>query len=186
MKEETKKNNQQHIYRVRAYRDFDYPSFSINKVNKLEDISYKALDEMKENSDTPNYFNFEIINVLPFSLRVSVEDTTENMDYDFFIREISLAATREKYGELNYETNPKIFEKEGETDLSVAFHILEEVENYYVNQVKKYTELIRNKKIPRAPYFGPPAQHQSLSLSTSNLTEKQSSNKSAKLYNHKL
>ena len=54
---EAKKNNQQ-IYRVRVYKDFDYPSFSIDKNKRLEDISYKAMEEVKESIHNTNYFNF--------------------------------------------------------------------------------------------------------------------------------
>lgn len=154
MKEEKKSNQKeekttQQIYRVRVYKDFDYPSFSINKLNKLEDVSFKAMEEMRENYDNPNYFNFEIINILPFSLKTEITETTGDVDYDFFIREISLEAVREKYGEISYETNPKIFQKISETDTSVTYNLIAEVEAYYIIQIKRYTDLIRHKKIPR-------------------------------------
>ena len=127
MKEE-KKNSQQ-IYKIRVYKDFDFPSFSIDKNNE--------------------FFNFEIVNILPFSLGNEIEEITGNMDYDFFIKEIALESTRENFGDLDYETNPKIFEKVNKTDVSVTFNLKPEVENFFIKQVRKYASLFNSKKIIR-------------------------------------
>ena len=147
MKEE-KKNSQQ-IYKIRVYKDFDFPSFSIDKNNLLSDLSFKCIEEVKENSDNNEFFNFEIVNILPFSLGNEIEEITGNMDYDFFIKEIALESTRENFGDLDYETNPKIFEKVNKTDVSVTFNLKPEVENFFIKQVRKYASLFNSKKIIR-------------------------------------
>lgn len=147
MKEE-KKNSQQ-IYKIRVYKDFDFPSFSIDKNNLLSDLSFKCIEEVKENSHNNEFFNFEIVNILPFSLGNEIEEITGNMDYDFFIKEIALESTRENFGDLDYETNPKIFEKVNKTDVSVTFNLKPEVENFFIKQVRKYASLFNSKKIIR-------------------------------------
>lgn len=149
MKENKKSaKSSQEIYRLRVYKDFEYPSFSIDKNNRLEDASYKALEDVRENSENPDYFKCEITHVLPFTLKSNIEEIESSTDYDFFIREIALENTREKFGEINYETNPSIYEAISKTDTSVTLHLIPEVEEFYITQVRKYATLIKNKKIP--------------------------------------
>jgi len=150
MKETTKTDSKgQQIYRVRVYKDFDFPSFSINKNNRLEDVSYKALAEARENilNSNEDYLNFEIINILPFSLKTKIEDTTRNTDYDFFIREIALESLRSKYGEVSHETNPSLFVKVAESPTQVIYNLIEEAEAFYHKEVKRYTVALNNKLI---------------------------------------
>jgi len=148
IKNKDKSKNQQ-IYRVRVYRNFDFPSFSVDKNNTLEDITFKAREEVRENHENPDYFKCEIINVLPFSLKTEVEETTQNSDYDFFIREIALESVKDKYGDISYESNPSIYEKRDESAVSVTLYLKPEIELYYLEQVRKFTNVIRNKTVHR-------------------------------------
>ena len=150
MKEQkNSKGSNQQIYRIRVFKDFDIPSFSVDKRNLLSDLSYRSLEEVRENFQHPEYFNFEVINVMPFTLKTEINETTGNADYDFFIREIALDATREKFGELNYEKNPDLFEKREETATSVTFHLREDVEHFYVRQLQRISNLLNTKRISR-------------------------------------
>lgn len=146
MKEEKKNSNQQ-LYRVRLYKDFDFPSFSVSRDNRLEDMAYGALEEMKENYKNTGYFNLELINVLPFSLKTEVTETTNNTNYDFLIREISLENTKEKYGSLEYKDNPKNFSVVSKSDTSVTLCLLPEIEDYFIKQIKKYTNLVKTRTV---------------------------------------
>lgn len=146
-----KEKNDQKIYRVRVYKDFDYPSFSIDKNNKLQDLSYKIIEDLHENinhnANLDTYFNFEILQVLPFSLNHQIEETTNNTNYDFFIREIALDILQQKYGEINYAKNPDIFEMSKKTDTEVVFTLKPEIEDHYVTMVKKMTKMINEKSV---------------------------------------
>lgn len=150
MKEQkNNKGTNQQIYRIRVFKDFDIPSFSVDKKNLLSDLSYRSLEEVRENFQHPEYFNFEVINVMPFTLKTEVNETTGNADYDFFIREVALDATREKFGELNYEKNPSLFEKREETPTTVTFHLREDIELFYVKQLQRISNLLNTKRITR-------------------------------------
>ncbi len=145
MKEKEKSNQQ--IYRVRVYKDFDFPSFSINKSNRLADVSYMAMEEIRNNSQDQSYFNFEIINVLPFTLRTQIVETTNNSDYDFFIREVALQKITSLYGEIDYEKNPDIFIKTSDTGTSVSFNLRLDIEDIYLKEVRNLTNMINIKGI---------------------------------------
>ncbi len=149
MKEQKKSESGQQIYRVRAYKDFDFPSFSINHRNRLEDLTYNALQELKDFAHTGENFNFEIINVMPFSLKTSVEDTVKNPDYNFFIREIALQETQDKFGELNFDVNPSLFIKVQDEPTIVKFNLKPEIENYFVERIQTLNRVLENKVVRR-------------------------------------
>lgn len=143
------KSSTQQIYKVRMYRDFSFPSFSVNKNNTLEDLTYKAMEEVKENYRNERFFNFEIINVLPFTLKTEIEEISGNMDYDFFIKEIALEDTREKYGEIDYEKNPDIFELGTKSDTSVTYNLKPKIEDYFLERLRKHILTFGNLRIRR-------------------------------------
>lgn len=145
---EGKKSNQQ-IYKIRLYKEFSFPSFSIDKNNTLADVTHRALEELKDNLQNPEYFQVEITNILPFTLKSDFQESTGNMDYDFFVRELAINDTKERYGELDYDKNPKIFEKGNQTQSSVTYNVLPEVEDFFVKKLKKYISLFDCKKIER-------------------------------------
>jgi hypothetical protein len=146
---EDKKFRKQKIYRLRIYKDFEFPSFSINKHNKLKDLSQAALETLKENSKNDNmddYFSFEIIQELPFSIREEeVIPSTGNIDYDYIVREIALEHTKEKYGELDPQINPSLFKVSEKTSISITYNLIREIEIFYITQIQKYNTLIADK-----------------------------------------
>lgn len=148
---EQKKNNPQQIYRVRVYKDFDFPSFSINHRNRLEDLTYNALEEIRESAHRGERFECEIINVLPFSLNASEDlekiEKNKSSDLTFFIREVALNDTQEKFGELNFDKNPSLFVKVQDDKLSVRFNLKPEIEDYFVKKIQNLSKLFENKTV---------------------------------------
>lgn len=151
MKEQKKNESSQQIYRVRVYKDFDFPSFSINHRNRLEDLTYNALEEVKEHAHRGEHFKCEIINILPFSLKASeeLENLEKNRftDLNFFIREVALNDTQETYGELNFDKNPNLFIKTQDDKLTVKFSLKPEIETFFINRIQTLSRLFENKTV---------------------------------------
>lgn len=151
MKEQKKNDSTQQIYRVRVYKDFDFPSFSINHRNRLEDLTYNALEEIKEYVHRGEQMQFELINVLPFSLenaeKLEGQEKKHNFNYNFFIREIAINDTQATYGELNFEKNPDLFVKVQDDKLTVKFSLKPEIEAFFVNRIQTLHRLFENKTI---------------------------------------
>lgn len=151
MKEQKKSDSTQQIYRVRVYKDFDFPSFSINHRNRLEDLTYNALEEVKESAHRGERFECEIINVLPFSLEASEElekmEKNKASDLNFFIREIALNDTQEVYGELNFDKNPNLFVKVQDDKLSVRFNLKPEIETHFIKRMQILSKIAENKVV---------------------------------------
>ena len=147
MKEQ--KSNEQQIYRVRVYKDFDFPSFSIDHRRKLEDLAYNAIEEMKESSHRGENLNVEVINVLPFSLKIPEEviqkEKQRSGDLNFFIREVALNETQIKFGELNFDKNPSLFTKVSDKTISVRFRVNPEIEEFFVDKIQNLSMLFENK-----------------------------------------
>ena len=56
-----------------------------------------------------------------------------------------LQLPKQKFGEIDYTINPKIFEKIQETPKSeVTFYLISEIENYFIEQIKRYTNIFKN------------------------------------------
>lgn len=152
---ETKVSKQQHLYKVRVFKDFDFPSFSIDKENRLQDLFSKSLDEVGENFHKgERYFDFEVMHVLPFTFTREVERVnTERASYDFnfFIREIAMNDLEAKYGKLDYDSNPTIFDRRtrnnGEIDPHSPFNLKADVEEYYLERVRHYCSILENKMV---------------------------------------
>lgn len=152
---ETKDNNQK-LYKIRIYKDFEFPSFSIDSNNKLEDLYTKSIEEVEENfhGGEEGYFELEVTHILPFELKKDLQrvNTERAMyDYNFFIREIAINDLETKYGKLDYEANPTIFDRRtrnnGEIDTHSSYGLKSEIENYYIERVKHYCTVLENKMI---------------------------------------
>lgn len=158
-KEATKTS--QIIYNVRIYKDFQFPSFSIDKQNSLQDLFTKSLQEVSENYNNPNYFELELKQELPFSVKTieRLEQKLElqrNTDVSFLIRELCINDTETKYGVLDPSQNPKIYNyrkrQEGESGDAYALlkatsypKLLPEVEEFYLNRYNHYREVLEPK-----------------------------------------
>lgn len=147
--------NNQKLIKVRVYKDFEFPSFSINQDNSLEDLYHKSLEEVEDNFQEEGYFQIEIIQTLPFTLKKDQEhQKTMGHNFGFFIREIALADLAAKYGEINYERNPEIFDRrtrnngEGAVEDS-PYNLKEEVEQFYSDRVSYYLKALENKAYDR-------------------------------------
>lgn len=153
---ETKKDNitNQKLYRIRIYKDFEFPSFSINQDNTIADLLNKSMEELSENysAESYDYFDHELIQVMPFSLEKELPKLSSrfNTNFNFAIREIAINDVEQKYGKLNYESNPSIFDKRtksnGESiDPRSPYHLKGEVEDYYSERVQHYANILENK-----------------------------------------
>lgn len=153
---ETKDNSGQRLYRVRIYKDFDIPSFSVDENNKLSDLYTKSLEEVIENShDNRNYFDFEILHVMPFAFKKELPKDLDNRwrnDFNFFIREIAINDLEAKFGKLDYKINPSIFDKRTKNDGNGVdpyspYNLKTELEDYFSERVKHYISVLENKVI---------------------------------------
>lgn len=144
------------LYKVRVYKDFEFPSFSIDKNQHIADLYSKSLEEVSENFDKDeNYFQMELTQIVPFSIK-EIQKKEEEMrgrkvgvDYNLLIGILSTGAFEKKYGVINYETNPDIYDQKiknnGSIDGYAPYALKPEVERYYLDTYKYYSNLIRNK-----------------------------------------
>jgi hypothetical protein len=150
------KDNNQKLYKVRIYKDFEFPSFSIDQNNKLQDLCLKSLEEVEENfHKDDDYFEIEVVQELPFVFNKEVgriDDNRIRFDINFFIREIAINDLEAKFGKLDYKSNPDIFDRRTRNDgtgidENSPYHLKEEVDKYYGERVKHYCAVIENKLI---------------------------------------
>lgn len=151
MKETKDKNkeNGQKLYKIRLYKDFEFPSFSISPSNTLEDLYIKSLEELNDNFNRENYFSLEISQILPFTLEKPLPKDEDRRDFNFFVREIALYDLESRYGKLEYKTNPKVFDRRTKNDgMGVdpesPYKLKVEVENYFHERVQHYFNILKN------------------------------------------
>ncbi len=151
---ETKDNNQK-LFKIRVFKDFEFPSFSIEKDNTMQDLYNKSMEELRENyNNNNNYFEYELVQVTPFVLRKEPENLSVNWNnnFNFFIRELAINELEEKYGKIDYKTNPDIFDKRTRNhgngvDQDSPYHLKAEIEDFFSNRVNHYVNLFENKLI---------------------------------------
>lgn len=136
-----KKHNNQSIYKIKIYKEFEFPSFSIDSNNKLSDLYVKSLENINENLNTENYFEVVIENILPFKFQDKTIEKGEINNTNFLIKEFCIADTEEKYGKLNMDLNPNIFTSTGT--------LIKEVENFYLSRNNFYNKIATEKLILR-------------------------------------
>jgi len=147
-----KKDNNQKLYKVRIYKDFEFPSFSINANNTMEDLYIKSLEEVNDNFSRENYFELDILQVLPFTLEKPLPEDEDRRDFNFFIREIALHDLEAKYGKLEYKTNPSVFDKRTRNDGTgidpeCPYKLKTEVENFFHERAQHYLNILKNKLV---------------------------------------
>lgn len=150
--------NKQTIYKIRFYKDFEFPSFSIDKNNTLADLHNKSIEEVKENINNENidsYFNTEVTSILPFEIKINIPNFQIDSipkDISYFIREFALADLEEKYGPLDFEKNPNIFDKRTKNKYGYIIEnspyvLKNNIENFYIERVEKYLNIYNIKSV---------------------------------------
>jgi len=149
------KDSSQKLYKIRIFKDFEFPSFSISADNTLYDLYVQSLDELRENFNGENYFELEVKQILPFKFTREVEEEERGepgviKDYRFLIKEIAIRDVEDKFGKLDYNSNPSIFDRRTRNDgsgldIHSPYYPKVEVDAYYSERVKHYYEIIENK-----------------------------------------
>lgn len=142
----------QKLYKIRIYKDFEFPSFSINQENTLLDLYDKSLEEVHDNLKTEDYFELEVTQTLPFTLKREEEPNKMKSSLKFFIKEVAIRDLETKYGELDYEKNPSIYDKRTRNngrgaDADSPYYLKTEVEDYFSMKVNYYSEIFLNRNI---------------------------------------
>lgn len=141
----------QKMYKVRLFRDFEFPAFSVNNSNVLEDLTYKSLDEVGENFQQENYFQIEVDQDLPFILNKKLAKIKGgNRHANFIVKEISLIETELKFGELDYVKNPHLFQVSEEfgdnlVESGIKLYVTDEIEQFFTSKVNLYSKSLQTK-----------------------------------------
>lgn len=147
----TDEETPQILYNIRVYKDFQFPSFCIDKNNHLSDLYTKSLQELAENFQTEGYFNLEIKQKLPFSIKTleglqNPGPINGPIDVNFLVNELALKETESKYGVFDYKKNPSIYQNV-EKGSPYTPNILPEVEKYFVDRYSYFLSIIGPKLI---------------------------------------
>lgn len=138
-----KKTNQK-LYKYRIYKDFEMPSFAIDN----GDIDYNLMDqaykEVQENSKNRDYFQGEIIDVVPFTTNKYPNMLKEKFNYSKLVKALTLEEIQKEYGELDFDKNPDLFEREEKDGFRVTFNLKDEIQDKMYDLNQKYNQIAKN------------------------------------------
>ena len=138
-----KKTNQK-LYKYRIYKDFEMPSFAIDS----GDIDYNLMDqaykEVQENSKNRDYFQGEIIDVVPFTTNKYPNMLKEKFNYSKLVKALTLEEIQKEYGELDFDKNPDLFEREEKDGFRVTFNLKDEIQDKMYDLNQKYNQIAKN------------------------------------------
>lgn len=138
-----KKTNQK-LYKYRIYKDFEMPSFAIDN----GDIDYNLMDqaykEVQENSKNRDYFQGEIIDVVPFTTNKYPNMLKEKFNYSKLVKALILEEIQKEYGELDFDKNPDLFEREEKDGFRVTFNLKDEIQDKMYDLNQKYNQIAKN------------------------------------------
>jgi hypothetical protein len=123
----------QKIYKVRIYKDFYFPSFSVNKNAPLGELTLNAIDEIKENFEDEGYFEAEVLDILPFNFREEAAIPELKIGTGTLIRELAFSIMEQKYGKLDPTVNKDLFEEINDLrgDMRIQFYLRGDIEKEY-------------------------------------------------------
>lgn len=138
------KKTDQKLYKYRIYRDFEMPSFAIDN----EDIDYNLMDqayrEVLENSKNRDYFQGEIVDVIPFTTNKYPNMLNEKFNYSKLVKALTLDEIQKEYGELDFDKNPDLFEREEKDGFRVTFNLKDEIQDKMYDLNQKYNQIAKN------------------------------------------
>lgn len=138
-----KKTNQK-LYKYRIYKDFEMPSFAIDS----GDIDYNLMDqayrEVWENSKNRDYFQGEIVDVIPFTTNKYPNMLKEKFNYSKLVKALTLEEIQKEYGELDFDKNPDLFEREEKDGFRVTFNLKDEIQDKMYDLNQKYNQIAKN------------------------------------------
>ena len=138
-----KKTNQK-LYKYRIYKDFEMPSFAIDN----GDIDYNLMDqaykEVQENSKNRDYFQGEIVDVVPFTTNKYPNMLKEKFNYSKLVKALTLEEIQKEYGELDFDKNPDLFEREEKDGFRVTFNLKDEIQDKMYDLNQKYNQIAKN------------------------------------------
>jgi hypothetical protein len=159
------KQSKQKIYKVTLSKTFQFPSCVINESNKLVDLQAKAIADMVEDfGKNPEEisldgFSINIESELPFAIRNSREESKKGLNLridngrvsiSYIITELATHEIEQKYGKLDHEENPGIFDvdfenvDEGEEPI---YFLKNNIETEFEDLKQKYWAIIENRVI---------------------------------------
>jgi hypothetical protein len=158
-----KPESKQKVYKITLSKVFTYPSCVINEKNPLEDLHQKAVQDFLEKASSGNYntsdFDIKLEAELPFSIRnkkTKDEQDTAVGSYTagFIIKELAAYDFEQKYGAMDMESNPDIFEfideqrdVNGDVVAEEDYYLKEEAEEYLNDRVRHYSDIINATRV---------------------------------------
>jgi hypothetical protein len=149
-------NSKKKVFKVILSKTFEYPACSVDERDTLYDLHQKAVSDFLEKAASgkcnPRDFDIRLDQELPFKVRRQHELTKEerrkdSFNGDWFIRQLVEYEMEEKYGPLDHEANPSIYDivEPEDDDDDVQIYLKEEIEVEMNNLLDRYYKILRGK-----------------------------------------
>ena len=153
------------LVRVRVFKEFDYPKSMLHRTNFLTDARNKAIADMQVmvneivNNDhatlDANIFQYEAIEEVGYKFRNRQlpEDSGDKISLYKAAKVLTTNKMEAKYGQLNHEITPDLYEHEpevrdteGRLVREESWYMRADIEREFYNEHDAFIQLLKNTK----------------------------------------